>query len=128
MSAKLKLPGKPSKYRAVPVVVDGIRFASKKEARRWGELKIFEKAGKIWSLERQVRYRCEVNGTLICTYVADFRYCRVPSSHSLPASKFWASGYPAYLVVEDVKGFRTREYQMKRKLMLACYGITITEV
>lgn len=110
----MTLPGKPrAKYRNTPTVSDGLRFDSKREAKRWGELRLMERAGLIENLERQVRFPLKVNGVLVCTYVADFVY---------------REGATRARVVEDAKGFRTREYQIKRKLMKAVHGIEIAEV
>lgn len=105
---------KRNKYGAQPTVVDGIRFASKREARRWQELKLLEKGKQISGLRRQLRYPLEVYGELIATYVADFVY--YPTPHDSPV-----------VVVEDTKGVRTPEYKLKAKLMKAIYGITILE-
>lgn len=110
------MPGKfvqkrRSKYRNVRVVVDGIKFASKREAKRWGELRLLEQAGRIEWLRRQVAYPLEVNGMAVATYVADFVYHDADSE-----------------VVEDAKGVRTPEYKLKKRLMLACLGIEIREV
>ena len=63
-----------SKYKSIKVVVDGITFDSKREAKRYGELKLMEQAGLIELLETQPVYRLEVNGKLICKYIADFEY------------------------------------------------------
>lgn len=104
-------PAKKSKYRNEPTVVDNIRFASKREAQRYTILKLREKAGEIRGLELQPRYLLQVGGVNICTYVADFRY--------------WIGDR---LHVEDAKGVRTREYVIKKRLMLAMYGIDISEV
>ncbi len=100
-----------SKYRAVPETVGGIRFASKKEARRASELKLLERAGQIRNLELQPRYDIIVNGINCGFYKADFRYFE---------------GNKA--VVEDAKGFKTQVYSLKKRLVEALYGITITEV
>ena len=114
-----KLGGKPKKsgrfskrgkYHAIPTTVDGVRFASKKEARRYQELKLLLKEGKISSLELQVPFKLEVYGFLICKYVADFTYYE-----------------DRKYVVEDVKGMRTREYKLKAKLMFAVHGLSIRE-
>lgn len=102
----------PSKYRAVPTIVDGIRFASKKEAAHYGTLKILERAGKITGLELQRRFPLLVNGQKVCTYVSDFDY-------------FDESGKQ---IVEDVKGFKTPAYRLKKKLMQIILGIEISEV
>jgi len=100
-----------SKYNARPTLVGSLRFHSKKEARRYQELKLLEHAGEISGLELQVKYHMYINGQLISTYVADFVYQN-------------KKGQP---VIEDCKGFRTPEYRLKKKLMAAIYGITILE-
>jgi|TARA_R110000822_G_scaffold33493_5_gene95487 hypothetical protein len=102
-----------SKYHAKPTIVDGIRFASQAEARRYGHLKMLERAGTICDLELQPRFPLLVNAIKVCTYVADFRY-RFPGV-SVP-------------VVEDVKGVQTPVYKLKKKMLLAQDGIIITEV
>ena len=102
-----------SKYRAQPTVVDGIRFASQAEARRYGHLKMLERAGRIYDLELQPRFPLLVNAIKVATYVADFRY-RFPGV-SVP-------------VVEDVKGVQTPIYRLKKKMLLAQDNIIITEV
>jgi hypothetical protein len=109
---------RPHKYRAVPTVIDGIRFASKKEAARYCDLKLLEKAGEIRELELQPRFPLYVckrqNGELhkVCDYVADFRYRQGPRG---------------ILVIEDVKGMRTPTYRLKRKMVEAQYGFEIME-
>lgn len=118
-----------TKYRSKKVTIDGICFDSKKEAKRFCELKILEKAGEISNLQRQVKYvlipaqrepdtvgaRGGVKkGKLIereCAYMADFVYEQNGET-----------------VVEDTKGFRTTEYVIKRKLMLKVHGIRIREI
>jgi len=106
------LSSRPHKYRAEPTIVDGIRFASKKEAKRYGELLLMMKARKITELEVQPWFPIKVNGEPICIYVADFRYC----------DKYLG------VIVEDVKGVRTPLYKLKKKLVEAQYGIKIVEV
>ncbi len=107
-----KLP-KRSKYGAVKTVVDGTTFDSKKEAARYSELKAMERAGKIRELQLQPRYELVVKNVRVCRYIADSRYYDCEKNR-------W--------VVEDVKGLRTAVYKLKKKLMKALYGITITEV
>lgn len=107
-----------TKYNAKRTTVDGITFASQKEARRYQELKLLERAGKIHSLELQRRYPLKVEGELICTYVADFVYGESDGTTIKSAVR----------IVEDTKGFQTREYKIKKKLMKAIYGIEIQEV
>ena len=103
------------KYGAVPTVVDGVRFASKAEAARYGELKLLEKAGEITGLVLQPRFPITYHGLKISTYVADFKYFLVNGAHPVG-------------VVEDVKGVSTTVYRLKKKLVEAQYGIVITEV
>jgi len=104
-----------NKYGNVPTRVDGRMFHSKKEAARYLELRALENAGLITELECQPRFRLEVGGVHICNYIADFRY-----SQTVPETG---------LIIEDVKspGTRTREYELKRRLMLAIHGIEILE-
>jgi len=101
-----------SKYRAVATVVDGRRFASRKEAERYQALRLLQKAGEIEKLQIQVKYPIQVNGEPICQYWADFVYVDCRSGHT---------------VVEDVKGVRTAVYRLKKKLLHAVYGIDIVE-
>jgi len=101
-----------NKFNAVKTTVDNITFHSKKEAKRYSELKILELAGEITNLVLQPRYPCKVKGHVICTYVADFRY----DDHKRKAE-----------IVEDVKGMKTPDYKIKKKLVEPLYGITITE-
>jgi hypothetical protein len=111
----------PNKYRAQPTEVDGIRFHSKKEARRYTELKLLVKAGEIHDLELQPRFPLMVpmrgsgpyERVHVADYVADFRY---------------RQGKQGLLVVEDVKGMKTPVYRLKKKMVEAQYGLTITEV
>ncbi len=109
----MKLPRSKSKYGNVKTVIDGIAFASKKEAKRYGELKLLQHAGKIDSLTCQVPFEVRLNGEKICVYVADFRYLDLETT-----------GY----VIEDVKGMRTPVYKLKKKLVEAQYGIVIVEI
>ncbi len=107
-----------SKYRAQPTEVDGIRFHSKAEARRYSELKLLEKAGEVKELELQPEFPLYAPSKswgkheLVCTYVADFRYRQGPRG---------------VLVIEDVKGMKTPVYRLKKKWFQAQYGIEITE-
>lgn len=97
---------KAHKFRAKPTTVDGIRFPSKREAERYGQLKLLEKAGKIKGLRRQVAYEL----VLRVKYLADFVYEEQGET-----------------IVEDAKGCRTREYVQKRKAMREQHGIVIRE-
>jgi hypothetical protein len=103
-----------SKYHATPTEVDGIRFASKAEARRYGELLLMEREGEIMDIRLQPRFPLLVNSVKVGTYVADFMYL-IP-------------GQPPVSVVEDVKGAKTPVYRLKKKIVEAQYGIEIQEV
>ena len=123
-----------SKYGSRKQTVSGITFDSRKEARRFQELRLLEQAGKISDLRLQVKfqlippqrepsfevYKSGPNkgrrkpGKLLekeCAYIADFVYVQDGET-----------------VVEDAKGYRTDVYIIKRKLMLERYGIQIREV
>ena len=124
-----------TKYNASKCVVDGITFDSRREAKRYQELKLLERAGEIRNLELQKEFELipnqyaadttttlkngkekTVKGKLLerkCVYRADFAYVDVRSGET---------------VVEDAKGFHTKEYTIKRKLMLYVHGIKILEV
>lgn len=110
---RLEKPKPARKYRNVPSVVDGIRFASKREAHRYCELKLLEKEGEIINLRLQPRYPMTVNGMHVCTYVADFEYD-------------WA--VLPRLTTEDSKGVRTKDFIIKAKLFHALYGREVTLV
>jgi hypothetical protein len=101
-----------TKYGNTRVVEDGYTFDSKAEFRRYQELKLLEKAGEIYNLQVHVPFPLVVNDILICTYEADFEYRRSEDD----------------IVREDVKGAITREYRIKKRLMLACHDIRIEEV
>jgi hypothetical protein len=102
-----------SKYGAVATVVEGIRFHSKREARRYAHLSLMLKAGAIRDLERQPRFRIVVEGRFICDYFADFRYVDLLSGE---------------VVTEDSKGMATDVYKLKKRLVEALYPVTISEV
>jgi hypothetical protein len=119
-----------SKYGSKKIEIDGVKFDSKREATRWTQLKLLERAGEITDLKRQVKFllipaRREPDiigpkggvkkGRIIereASYVADFVY----------------KDKNGETVVEDSKGFRTKEFILKRKLMLWIYDIQIKEV
>ena len=104
-----------SKYGAKKTVLDGITFASTREARRYAELRLLEQAGQIRDLTVQPPYVIEVRGVTVCTYRADFSY--------------WQRDGSAWrLVVEDVKGVKTAVYRLKKKLVRAVHDIDIQEV
>lgn len=101
-----------NKYRNKITEVDGIKFHSKAEAKRWQELNLLQKAGHIKELTRQNSYILTVNHVRIAVYKADFVYFDVKMEK-------W--------VVEDKKGIKTRDYVIKKKLMRAIYQIDIFE-
>ena len=102
-----------SKYKAVPTVVDGVRFASKAEAKRDAELQLLAKAGDIINLKRQPRFPLVVNGVKVCTYVGDWRY-RERARWKHQADTFCD-------VVEDRKGVLTPAFKIKWALAKALY-------
>ena len=101
---------------------DGIVHDSQREANRWIELKLLERAGQITNLNRQVKFvlipkQVEQVGKKVkvlereVSYIADFVY-----------------NENGQTVVEDSKGFRTKDFVIKRKLMLYIHKIKIREV
>lgn len=127
---------KRSKYGAKKITRDGITFDSLQEYRRFCELSLLEKAGDITDLKRQVVFPliptqreepCAVYkkgknkgapkpGKVIekeVNYIADFVYTNKLTGE---------------VIVEDVKGFKTKDYILKRKMMLYFHGIRIREV
>src|SRR5688572_15165165 len=107
------------KYRNVPTVVDGIKFASKAQAKRYAELKLLERAGAISDLRAEVPFRLEVNGVLVCKYVADATYTERINDPQAIGERF---------VAEDTKSPATRKnpvFRLKAKLMKAIHGIEI---
>lgn len=110
---------KPTKYGNKKTVVDGIEFASKWEAERYVTLRTMELAGIISDLRLQVPFELipaqkRRDGTTerACSYVADFVYRDRAGAE----------------IVEDTKGVETKEFRIKRKLMLYVHGIEIREV
>ena len=118
-----------SKYHSKKITRDGLTFDSLKEYKRYQELLLLERAGAIGGLQRQVEFvlipaqrepdRVGVRGGVIkgktlelaVKYVADFVYEENGET-----------------VVEDVKGYKTKEYILKRKMLLYFKGIRIREV
>jgi hypothetical protein len=100
-------------------VVDGITFASKKEAAHYSMLKLLEKTGQISDLKLQPRFPCIIKGIKVCTYVADFEY----DEHHHGGQHVMTRHH-----IEDVKGVRTPIYRLKKKLVEALYNVVIEEV
>ena len=125
-----------NKYGNKKVVVNGIAFDSKREAMRYQDLNFLEMCGAIKDLKRQVVFELipaqrekstkvykkgrkkgqPIEGKIIekaVTYIADFTYI---------------DSVTGKMVVEDAKGIRTRDYILKRKMLLYFHGIRIREV
>ena len=100
-----------NKFGAQSVIVDGLRFDSSWEAERFNQLCLAARAGLVTDLRRQVTYDLTINGVKVCQYRADFVYRDENGKE----------------VVEDAKGYRTREYLIKKALMRAIHGIEILE-
>lgn len=100
-----------NKFKARKTEAFGIVFDSAKEARRFGELRLLERAGQIRNLERQVPFSIAINGKHCFNWLADFCYFEGEKR-----------------TVEDVKGFRTPVYKLKKKCVEAAYSLTIREV
>ncbi len=96
------------KFNAVRTEHNGVKYASKKEARYAQELEFLQKAGDVIFFLRQVPFHLPGN----VRYVVDFQI-------------FYADGK---VVFADVKGFKTPEYIMKKKMVESLYPIEIEEV
>lgn len=106
------------KYGNRKITKDGITFDSMKEYKRFCELSLLEKAGEITDLQRQVKFMLipsqKIDGKVVersVHYIADFVYQE-----------------NGQMVVEDTKGYKTKDYILKRKMMLHIHGIRIREV
>lgn len=119
-----EISGKPkNKFNAVKKVVDDVKFDSTREAKRYEELKLLVRAGKIKSLRVQVsyplvksvKYKNAKRAKPEMIYTADFEYWDIEKNE---------------LVVEDVKSVATAkltDYIMRRHMMLAFHGIEVLE-
>jgi hypothetical protein len=96
------------KFRAKPCEADGIKFASKKEHKRYQQLKILQNSGEILFFLRQVPFHLQAGVKYVCDFVV-----------------FWTNGE---ITIEDVKGVKTDMYIVKKKMVEATYPITITEI
>lgn len=122
-----------TKYNATKCLVDGIEFASKREANRYLELRLLERAGEISDLRLQVDFELIPN-----QYATEKRYGKngkpLKDKEVLLERKvvyradFVYKDNDGKTVVEDTKGFRTTEYVLKRKMFLYKYGFPITEI
>ena len=108
-----------NKYNNKKTVINGITFHSQKEGLRYIELKQMEKNKKILNLILQPKFKIVVNGMKVCSYIADFSYIKRNAKGK--------EDYPE-TIIEDVKGFKTSIYRLKKKLMKAALGIEIQEI
>ena len=111
---------KKSKFGNKKVERDGHKFDSDFESQRYWYLKMLERAGKIKDLELQPKYELQPSfkkdgkTILAIYYKADFSY------HSVETNK---------MVIEDTKGFKTKEYLIKKKMFEYKYpDLTIVEI
>ena len=95
------------KFNAIPTEVDGIKFASKKEAKYYSDLRLRQAAGEVFFFLRQVPFHFPGN----VRYVCDFQ-------------EFLATGEVRFV---DVKGYKTDMYKLKVKQVKAVFGVTIEE-
>ena len=103
-----------NKYNVAPKkerTLDGIVFDSKREMKRYAELKLLEQTGQIEGLELQTSYEIKVNGIYCGQWIGDFSYRE--------GDKF---------ITEDAKGVKTPLYKFKKKLVEALYGFEVQEV
>lgn len=100
-----------SKYKAIPTIVDGIRFKSKGEARRYSQLRLLEKAGKISGLACHPFFTITLNSIKICKVELDFSYFDRDLKD---------------MVFEDYKGCDNALSKLKRKLVEALHNIKVT--
>lgn len=112
---------KRQKYGNIRVKDDGYTFDSKREHKRYCELRMLARAGKIKHLQVHTRFPIKVNEQLICTYEADFSYYETQDG---------TIKTPYQFVVEDVKSPATRTplYELKKKLMKAVHNVTVEEI
>jgi hypothetical protein len=116
-------PKGKSKFGAKKTVVDGFTFDSKAEAKRYGELKALERGKQISYLIIHPKFPVVINGVEVFVWKADFQY--------LDRTPTMLRGELATTVVEDVKSEgtrREREWKLKKRVVEAACGITITEV
>lgn len=104
-----------NKFNAIPTVVDGIRFASLKEGKRYGELLLLKRAGEIAHLVVHPCYPLKVNDVLVGKFHADFEFLDTRTDQ---------------IVSEDVKSLptRTEAYKLRAKLFAAIYGREVVEI
>lgn len=100
-----------SKYRAIKTTIDGITFASKKEARYYQIYSRLQELGQIKNLQMQTSIPFLINGKKMFTYKPDFEFDDENGHH-----------------IVDVKGIETSTFRLKKKLIEAQYNIEIEVV
>ncbi len=96
------------KFRAIRCEEDGIKFASKKEAKRYIELKALQRLGEVVFFLKQTPFHLTGGVKYVCDYLV-----------------FWKNGE---VTIEDVKGMKTPMYTLKKKQVEVMYPIKITEI
>ena len=126
-----------NKYGARKAKINGNIFDSRKEARRYTELRLLERAGKIKDLELQkpfelipAQYEAIPTGEYYKTgeRKGQPKFKNVCIEKAVTYKADFCYKVNGKLVVEDTKGFKTKEYIIKRKLMLHIHGIKIKEI
>lgn len=110
LSENQATPQKRTKFGNTATDVEGEVIHSKKEAARYKSLRMALKAGRIGFLARQVQYELNEGGSHSLIYIADFQYVDKQTGK---------------LIVEDTKGFQTKEFKKKQKLMKKIHGIIL---
>jgi hypothetical protein len=96
------------KFGAKPTELDGIKFSSKKEAKRYRELRLLEKSGEVLFFLRQTPFHLQGGVKYVCDFMV-----------------FWTDGN---VTIEDVKGVKTPMYLLKKKQVETAYPIKLTEI
>lgn len=105
--------------------ITGESFQSQGEMARYHYLLDQQKLGKIKNLRRQVRFKLEVNGIMIATYIADFGYFISGSKPAADVKNGFLKLWDETETIEDFKGILTTDCKMKLKLMEAIHGIKV---
>lgn len=115
------------KYGNKKIQIDGITFDSRKEAQRYSELKLMQRAGLISGLELQKEFvLIPAQFETVITKAGKTKQVCIERAVKYKAD--FAYMQNGEQIVEDTKGFKTKDYIIKRKLMLWVYGIKIVEV
>ncbi len=108
---------KSNKFGAKPTFVDGIKFDSRREARRWQDLKLLERAGKIHDLQRQVVFELAPS-----VRIAGEKRAR-PALRYTADAVYWS--IEGGRVVEDSKGITDTSFRIRQHLMKSVHGIDV---